>query len=794
MTDMRVKLLLDFVKRGRAGKEARDELRGIKTEADRLKSTGGPDRLNRSLGETSSKARKLAGDLAKAKAEAKALAATDARPRVSPYNGLKDMARPKDRARDLLRTSAAGAAGAAMGGLGLAGVAGAGGAAALGAKGLGESLALERAMYDVSRATDASAEGLAGYRKEITQLSVATGQAAPELAGMLAQAGFAGRPKEELLAFMKYSAAAMTAWGTNAEQTGQFLAEIGNIYGANQKRIEEIADAVNTAADASAAKETDLLDVLKRAGAAGRLIKVSAENTLALAAAMKEVGQAPEVIGTSLNALFQNLSLGDEATKEFSDGLKTIGTNSKKLQAAVRKDAMGAIVDLLEKIKAVPDDLKKMQVLKQLFGREYADNIGALLNNIEGLKRQLGLMGDKKNYVGSVSRDMEKKVQQDFNKIERGQQAILELARRLGDPLKEAAGSVAAGIAELLKAYDQAKEAKTKLDAAAKRMAEGEATPEDADILANDPEGVRKLTEAQRQTARDRNRVDAEATAKMSEQASPDDAVQLETAKERRNLEREIAALKGEIAAKGGKGVTRQIMRLGQLNGQLSRLGPAQREPDPVGPNLPSEDAKARTAAELEKKIAEDRRRTEAELARLNLLIDNAPAGKSREALLKQRQRYEHGPADLLQGPLTKDEMTKRGTHGDVAVPSTVPLPPPRPADLRAAMHVDLQPAGALMSEQIAEGIKSRQSATDGAAQQIGEGVKGRLSAVDAAAAGQQAMASFAQGLEAGGAQAVAAAQRVAAQVQSALKVNVAGLGGGGVRARTGGALHDGVG
>lgn len=793
MTDMRVKLLLDFVKRGRAGKEARDELKGIKSEADKLKAAGGPDKLNRSLGDTSAKARKLAGDLAKAKAEAKALGATDARPRVTAYNRLKEMAQPKDRARDMLRGSAAGMMGASAGGLGISGMIKAGAVAGVATKSLSESLALERAMYDVSRATDASAEGLAGYRKEITSLSVATGQAAPELAGMLAQAGFAGRPKEELLAFMKYSAAAMTAWGTNAEQTGQSLAEIGNIYGANQKRIEEIGDAVNSVADASAAKETDLLNVLNRAGAAGRMIKVSAESTLALAGAMKEVGQAPEVIGTSLNALFQNLSLGDEATKEFSDGLKAIGTNSKKLQASVRKDAMGAIVDLLEKIKAVPDDLKRMQVLKQLFGREYADNIGALLNNLEGLKRLLEKMGDKKNYVGSVGADMEKKLQQDFNRLERGMAAVNEIARRAGEPLKVMAGAVGDGIARLLEAYNKAQEAKSKLDAAAKRIAAGDGTSEDADRLADDPDAMKKLTAANRQTARDRNQVDAEATDKMSEQASPDDAIRLQTAQERRNVLREISALEAEIASRGGRGVANQRQRLGQLKGQLTRLGPAQDGPEQIGPNLPSDEAKGRAADALEKKMAEDKRRTEADMARLNLLIDNAPEGQSREALVKRRQRYEHGPGEP-QGPLTKEDMAKRVTSGDGPVPSKMPVPPRRPADLRAAYNVDLQPAGALMTEQIAAGIKSAQGQTDGAAQQIGDGVKGKLATVDAAAAGQQAMASFAQGITAGGQQAVAAARQVAAQVQSALNVKVAGLGAGSVRSKVGGALHDGVG
>jgi len=157
-----------------------------------------------------------------------------------------------------------------------------------------------------------------------------TGKAAPELAAMLASAGFAGRPKDELMDFTRYAGQAMTAWGTNAEDTGQALAEIGTIYQANQKRIEEIGDAINTAADQSASKETDLLDTLKRVGASGRMIGVSAEQTLAFGAALREAGTQPAVVGTALQALFTNMAVGDGATKDFADGLKAVGTNAKQ--------------------------------------------------------------------------------------------------------------------------------------------------------------------------------------------------------------------------------------------------------------------------------------------------------------------------------------------------------------------------------------------------------------------------------------------------------------------------------
>lgn len=802
MADMYVKLLLDFVKSGRAGKEARDELKGIKTEADRLKAAGGPDRLNRSLGETSSKGRKLAGDLAKAKAEAKALAATDARPRVSAYNGLKDMARPKDRAKDLLRNSAAGAAGAAMGGLGLAGVAGAGGAVLVAGQLVKTSMTLETAQKELAITTGETDQAVAEATNTFRKLAGAFGEGPTKMV-QTAQL-FAASGQDFNTAVAATAPSLKTAKASFSEITDVATAGIAAIQNLNVPvaSLQEAYDRMAMSAKLGQVEMKNLAAELP--GVAASYSKVGAKGlegisdlTSQLQIMRKETSSAAEA-SNRLTNLYDKIT-AEETIKSF----KEEGVDLQKEILAGEKKGITALdttLGLIEKITRKKDGSIDPFKMTNLFGDMQARQAAMALikyrDDVRKMRDQIS-----KEAAGTVDRDFARASAAVQAGVDRLSAAFDTLRGRLGERLHPAVTSIAEAIGVpieklnmLLERLDLAAEKAKKLDAAAKRMAEGDATPEDAGILASDPEAVRKLAEAQRQTARDRNRVDAEATAKMSEQASPDDAVQLETAKERRNLEREIAALKGEIAAKGGKGVTRQIMRLGQLNGQLSRLGPAQAEPDPVGPNLPSEDAKARTAAELEKKIAEDRRRTEAELARLNLLIDNAPAGKSREALLKQRQRYEHGPADLLQGPLTKDEMKKRGTHGDVPVPSKMPLPPTRPADLRAAMHVDLQPAAESNMMTYVNGIRAGQPGVDGATQQIGEGVKGKLSAVDGSAAAAQAMSTYAQGIAAHGDQAVAEAQKVAARVQAALTVKVAGLGGGGVRARTGGALHDGVG
>ena len=125
-------------------------------------------------------------------------------------------------------------------------------------KAFASSVSMEREMYNVQRATDATGAALKKNEDFILDLARATGKTKEELAQMFAAGGFAGRPAHELQRYTEYAAKATVAWGTNAQETGQALAELGNIYDASQKRIEQIGDTINSVADSSASSEKDL--------------------------------------------------------------------------------------------------------------------------------------------------------------------------------------------------------------------------------------------------------------------------------------------------------------------------------------------------------------------------------------------------------------------------------------------------------------------------------------------------------------------------------------------------------
>lgn len=376
------------------------------------------------------------------------------------------------------RRALAGAGGLSVETLGAAGAAYAAGSVLN--KAYQSSMSFERSMIEVGKATDASGEDLKVYERKLMDLARATGKTKEDLASMLSQAGFAGRPGAELMDFTEYAAKATVAWGTSAEETGQALAEIGNIYQADQKRIEQIGDAINTMADKSASRETDLLEFMRRAGASSKQAGMSAESILAFGAAMKEVGVRNEVAATGFEALLNVMKLGEEFSKSAGDGLKELGYDSTKMRKAFVAKPVETMIGLLEKLNTVADPLKKAEIMTNLFGKEYQDDIAKLLNALPKIRQFLALMGDADAIAAKGVRfQFGQNLDKDVSKIDRATQSIDVLLERLGRPIKVQAGGIAEQINTMV---DRLEKGDTVAQRLIKRLTgdgDGKGTPDD---------------------------------------------------------------------------------------------------------------------------------------------------------------------------------------------------------------------------------------------------------------------------------------------------------------------------
>lgn len=335
----------------------------------------------------------------------------------------------------------AAAAGSGLG-LGRAGVAAAAayGGGRVAQRALGSSMDFERAMIEVTKATDANPAERAQYEKDLLKLARETGQNKEGLAGMLSQAGFSGRPKNELLQFTKYGAMASTAWQTTPEATGQSLAEIGNIYEANQKEIERIGDQINFAADSSASRETDLLEIVRRVGSTSKTAGMTTGDLLAFGASLKERGVQTEIAASGMEAFINFLKLGEEYSKGADDGLAKLGYNSDKLRKAFVKAPMETAIKFLEKVQSIKDPMKKAEVLTGIFGATRQDDVERMSNAVGKMAEYRDKFNDQKQYGGSVLKGFNEQMQNDVSKLDQSQQQIDVLLKRAGDPVKQMLG------------------------------------------------------------------------------------------------------------------------------------------------------------------------------------------------------------------------------------------------------------------------------------------------------------------------------------------------------------------
>ncbi|EHP94877.1 phage tail tape measure protein [Methylorubrum extorquens] len=303
------------------------------------------------------------------------------------------------------------------------------------------SMDFERSMIEVTKATDATAAERKMYEERIMRLARDTGQNKQELAGMLAQAGFSGRPKDELMRFTEYGAGASKAWGTTPEATGEALAQIGNIYEANQKEIERIGDQINTMADKSASRETDLLEIVRRVGGTGRTAGMSSGDILGFGAGLKERGVQTEVAASGLESYINFLKLGEKFSSNADDGIKALGTTSDKLREAFTQAPTKTALDFLDKINNVKDPRKRAEILTNIFGKERQDDVERMASSAEKIRQNIEMINIPANYAGSTMSQLAEQLQNDVSKIDQATQQFDVLLKRMGDPLKQLLGA-----------------------------------------------------------------------------------------------------------------------------------------------------------------------------------------------------------------------------------------------------------------------------------------------------------------------------------------------------------------
>jgi len=290
----------------------------------------------------------------------------------------------------------------------------------------------ESAMADVKKVVNfKSPQELKVFSNEILKLSTKIPIAAEGLSAIAASGGQLGITKDKLLGFTQIVAKMSTAFDMSADDAGDSVAKLMNVYGLSLVAVRILGDAVNHLSDNTAAKAKDIVNVLARVGGTAKMFGLNAKQVAALSDAFLAMGKPPEVAATAINAMLTKLMTANKQGKKFQGGLKAIGVSSKKLMQELKKDPNKALLNFLEKIKKF-DKQKQMSILSDLFGMEYSDDIALLIGGLDNYKKALKLTAKEQNYLNSMQKEFENRSATTANKLQLLKNSTTKIGIALG--------------------------------------------------------------------------------------------------------------------------------------------------------------------------------------------------------------------------------------------------------------------------------------------------------------------------------------------------------------------------
>ena len=297
-----------------------------------------------------------------------------------------------------------------------------------------QAIDFESAMADVVKVANLNKQETHQVSQEMLRLSTKIPIVADGLAEISASGAQLGITKNRLKEFTVVVAKMGVAFDMGAKDAGDSIAKLKNIFNLSIKGVESLGDAINYLSDNTAAKASDMVNVMSRIGGSAKLFGLAKEQALALADAFLAMGKPPEVASTVINALLNKLSTADKQGKKFAEGLKQIGLTPAMIKLGIKNDPQKTIMLVLKSIKGLKKEAQ-MGVLTDLFGAEFSDDIALLVGGLHNYEKALKLVSDKSRYAGSMQKEFENRSKTTANSLKLLGNSVTRIGIELGSVL-----------------------------------------------------------------------------------------------------------------------------------------------------------------------------------------------------------------------------------------------------------------------------------------------------------------------------------------------------------------------
>lgn len=291
----------------------------------------------------------------------------------------------------------------------------------------------ESSMAEVKKYVDFKSEDeVKNLGEQIKQLSRELGINANELAQISASGGQLGLDSSKIADFTKLVSKMGVAFDMSGKDAGDAIALTMNNLKLGIDEIATLGDKINYLDDKmSMVKARDIINVIGRTAGSGSILGLKGDKISALASSFLSLGKAPEVASTAMNSLFNKLANIDGQDEKFKKALQSIGMDANYLKVAMARDASGGL-DMFLNTLAKVDKKAQMGVLTNLFGTQFADDMGSLVNAIGQYNQAVNLVNDKEA-IGSMDEAMKAKLATTKSGLERLSESFISLGITIGD-------------------------------------------------------------------------------------------------------------------------------------------------------------------------------------------------------------------------------------------------------------------------------------------------------------------------------------------------------------------------
>lgn len=291
----------------------------------------------------------------------------------------------------------------------------------------------ESAMADVKKVVkfDNKKDEVTKFAEGLKEMSKTIPLSAAELAQIAASGGQLGIRKEDLFMFTETVAKMSTAFDISAEQAGDSIAKLSNVYGIDVSKMEHVGNVINHLSDNTAAKAKDMVEALAIVGGTAKQFGLDIEKTSSLANAFISLGKTPEKAATAINALLSKLQTAEEQGGDFKAALEQMGITAEEIVQRISENGEEALLYFFQTLKKM-DNQERSTILMKLFGQEYQDDIALLAGSFNKYEDAIKLLANAEKYGSSLQEEFKNRADTTANKLQLLKNAIVEAGMNLG--------------------------------------------------------------------------------------------------------------------------------------------------------------------------------------------------------------------------------------------------------------------------------------------------------------------------------------------------------------------------